>query len=149
MKKSIIETTSLKARANHYNDKDTLRFKSSVKKASNSDLPFLNKKQLWLVSYLSKNDINKNYIYTLDGLSNEYRKTIKDSKEKKAKKSDYIFRKSFNLNEKISDSDFQSARTYIYISTKRLFEMDRNSKGNYIIIEKPFVENLVLLKDRK
>lgn len=149
MKKSIVETASLKARTNHYNDKDTLRFKPSVKKASNSNLPFLNKKQLWLVSYLSTNDINKNYIYTLDGLSNAYRKTIKDSKEKKAKKSDYVFRKSFNLNEKITDSDFQAARTYIYISTKRLFEMDRNSKGNYIIAEKSFVENLVLLKDRK
>lgn len=148
MKRTGEQTKKINARKN-YHSNNVLEFKSSVTKAKGSDLPFLNKKQLWLYTRLLENDIKKNYIYTLDSLSNEYRKHLANEKISNAKKSDYKYKKSFSTSEKIQDSDFQAARNYIYFVNKRMFEMYQNEKDNYIIHEVEFIDNLITLKDRK
>lgn len=150
MSLSTEQKKQIQVRKEFYNSNDVLMMNSTVYKSKNSDLPFLNKKQSWLYTYLANNDIEKNYIYTLDGLSNEYRKHFENEKKSKAKNKDkFQFRKSFNASEKIQDSDFKAVKQYFYHANKRNFEMYRNDKGNYIIIEKSFIENLSTLKDRK
>lgn len=146
--KPLTETqkTQLKTRKEYYTSNDVMQFNSSVKKAKNSELPFLNKKQLWCYNYLLNNDINKNYRYSIEQLSNEYRKLIKDTCEKTAKKSDYKFRKSFKSGELITSNDVKSVCQYIYIVNHRYFEYYRNEKNNYFLIEKQFKENLTHLK---
>lgn len=146
--KPLTETQKLqlKTRKEFYADNDVLQFNSSVRKAKNSDLPFLNKKQLWCYNYLLKNDIKKNYRYSIEQLSNEYRKLIKDNSEKIAKKSDYKFRKSFKSGELITSNDLKSVCQYIYIVNHRYFEYYRNENKNYFLIEKQYKENLTHLK---
>ena len=144
-----VDTVKLNARKEFYSDNDTMEMNSTVKMAKNSNLPFLNKKQIWLVNRLLSNDITKGYIYTLDSLSNDYRKTIKDNKEKNAKKSNYVFRKHFKSNEVISIPDVKASIQYIYHSNNRLFEYKRNEKGNYYVKETEFIYNLSTLKANK
>lgn len=136
----------LATRKELYNSNDIMQLNSSVKKAKNSELPFLNKKQLWLYTYLAKNDIEKKYNYTITSLSNDYRKEIKDTKEKNSKVSNYTFRKSFKSNEVFSIGDIKSIMQYFYIANRRLWEFYRNEKNNYLLHEVEFVENLTHLK---
>ena len=147
--KPLTETqkTQLKTRKEYYTSNDVLQFNSSVKCAKNSNVPFLNKKQKWCVSYLLKNDIKNNYRYSTEQLSNEYRKLIKDTCEKIAKKSDYKFRKSFKSGELITSNDLKTVCQYIYIVYKRYFEYYRSNNKNYFLIEKQYKENLTHLKD--
>ena len=136
----------LATRKELYNNNDIMQLNSSIKKAKNSELPFLNKKQLWLYTYLAKNDIGKKYNYTITSLSNDYRKEIKDTKEKNSKVSNYTFRKSFKSNEVFSIGDIKSVMQYFYIANRRLWEFYRNDKNNYLLHEVEFVENLTHLK---
>ena len=146
--KSLSETVKLQlsTRKELYNNNDIMQLNSSIKKAKNSELPFLNKKQLWLYTYLAKNDIEKKYNYTITSLSNDYRKEIKDTKEKNSKVSNYTFRKSFKSNEVFSIGDIKSVMQYFYIANRRLWEFYRNDKNNYLLHEVEFVENLTHLK---
>lgn len=136
----------LATRKELYNNNDIMQLNSSIKKAKNSELPFLNKKQLWLYTYLAKNDIEKKYNYTITSLSNDYRKEIKNTKEKNSKVSNYTFRKSFKSNEVFSIGDIKSIMQYFYIANRRLWEFYRNDKNNYLLHEVEFVENLTHLK---
>lgn len=146
--KPLTETQKiqLKTRREFYTDNDVLQFNSSVRKAKNSDLPFLNKKQLWCYNYLAKNDIKKNFNYTITSLSNDYRKVIKDTKENTSKVSGYKFRKSFKSNEVFSIGDIKSVMQYFYVANSRLWEFYRNDKNNYLLREVEFVSNLTHLK---
>ena len=129
-------------RREFYSDKDTMQMNSKVYNAKGSNQLFLTKKGKWLVTRLLSNDITKGYRYTLESLSNDYRKTIKDEKESNAKKQGYTFRKSFLSGEIIDVSTLKSAIQSLYHEHKRLFRYDRNDKGNYLIYEVEFVENL-------
>ena len=143
---SEVAKKQLATRKELYNSNDIMQLNSSVKKAKNSELPFLNKKQLWLYTYLAKNDIEKKYNYTITSLSNDYRKEIKDTKEKNSKVSNYTFRKSFKSNEVFSIGDIKSVMQYFYIANRRLWEFYRNDKNNYLLHEVEFIENLTRLK---
>lgn len=135
------------SRKEFYSSNDVLQMNSSIKKAKNSDLPSLSKKANFVCHILLKNDIAKGYSYTLDSLSNEYRREL----EKNAKNKDkFVFRKkkSFKSNEVISIGDIKQAIQYIYINGRQ-FIYYRNDKGNYLIKEIEFVDNLTTLKDRK
>lgn len=148
-KMSEVDKMRLNARKALYNDNDILQMNSSIVKAKNSDLPFLSKKQMWLYTYLSKNDIEKKYNYTITSLSNDYRKEVKENKEKTSKKENYTFRKSFKTSEVFSIGDIKSVMQYFYITNSRLWEFYRNDKGNYFLHEVEFIANIAKLKDRK
>lgn len=137
-------------RKEFYLSNDVLQMNSSVNKAKNSDLPSLSKKANFICHVLLKNDIAKNYSYTLDSLSNEYRKeSEKNAKDKAKNKDKFQFRKSFKSSEVVSIGDIKQAIQYIYIVNNRQFVYYRNDKGNYLIKEVEFVDNLATLKDRK
>ena len=140
------QKTRMSARKDYYNNSDVLQINSTIKKAKNSSLPFLNKKQQVLYVVLSKNEIDKNFTYTLDGLSNGYRKMITDEKTSNAKVKGYQFRKSFKSNEVFSISDLKSVMQYFYIVDKRCFEYYRNDKNNYILHEVEYKKDLAILK---
>lgn len=149
MKMTEEKKTIMNTRKNEYANKDILRINSSVKKAKNSDLPFISKKNVFLLNYLLGTKKDDNYNYTLDSISNVYRKEIEDKAIAKAKKENYKFRKSFNASEVFNVNDIKSVIQYIYVTTDRQFEYYRNKKGNYLIHEVDRVENLTLLVDRK
>lgn len=137
-------------RKEFYTNNDVLQINSSIVKAKNSDLPSLSKKANFVCHKLLQNDISKNYSYTLDSLSNEYRKeTEKNVKDKAKNKDKFVFRKSFKSSEVVSIGDIKQAIQYIYIVNNRQFIYYRNDKGNYLIKEIEFVDNLATLKDRK
>lgn len=137
-------------RKEFYSNNDVLQINSSIVKAKNSDLPSLSKKADFICHILLKNDIVKNYSYTLDSLSNDYRKEVESLLKDKAKNKDkFVFRKSFKSNEVISIGDIKQAIQYIYFVNKRQFIYYRNDKGNYLVKEVEFVDNLATLKDRK
>lgn len=143
-RKAIMNT-----RKAEYANKDILRLNSSVKKAKNSDLPFISKKNVFLLNFLLGTRKEDNYNYTLDSISNLYRKEIENKAVAQAKKENYKFRKSFNACELFSVNDVKSVIQYIYVTTDRQFEYYRNKKGNYLIHEVDRVENLTMLVDRK
>lgn len=137
-------------RKEFYTGNDVLQINSSIVKAKNSDLPSLSKKTNFVCHKLLQNDISKNYSYTLDSLSNEYRKEIeKNAKDKAKNKDKFIFRKSFKSSEIITIGDIKQAIQYIYIVNNRQFIYYRNDKGNYLVKEVEFIDNLATLKDRK
>lgn len=137
-------------RKEFYTSNDVLQINSSIVKAKNSDLPSLSKKTNFVCHKLLQNDISKNYSYTLDSLSNEYRKEIeKNAKDKAKNKDKFIFRKSFKSSEIITIGDIKQAIQYIYIVNNRQFIYYRNDKGNYLVKEVEFIDNLATLKDRK
>ena len=138
-KDNVVVTTT---RKEFYADKDILQINSKVFNAKNSDKLFLTKKGVFLVNRLLSNDITKGYRYSLESLTNDYRKAIKDTKESKAKKSGYTFRKSFLSSEVIDITTLKSAIQYIYFENKRLFEYYRNDKGNYFVVEVEYTANL-------
>lgn len=148
-KTNKIDTTKLKTRNDYYTSNDVLQINSTIYNAKNSSVPFLNKKQEWLYTRLSKNELSKGFTYTLESLSNEYRKEIKETKEKNAKKQNYQFRKSFKSNEVFSIGDLKGVMQYFYIVNERLFEYYRNDKNNYILHEVQFMGNIATSKDRK
>ena len=148
-KTNKIDTTKLNARKSYYDDKDIMQINSTIYNAKGSNKPFLSNKQTWLYSYLMNNDIKKNYTYTLTSLSNDYRKNVKDTKEKEAKKQNYKFRKSFKSSELISINDLKAVIQYMYIVNGRLFEYYRNENNNYLLHEVECISNLVTCKDRK
>lgn len=129
-------------RKEFYDNKDVMQMNSKVYNAKDSTTPFLTKKGIFLVNRLLSNDITKGYRYSLESLTNDYRKAIKDDKESKAKKQGYTFRKSFLSSEVIDITCLKSAIQYIYHENKRLFEYYRNDKGNYFIHEVEFTSNL-------
>lgn len=137
-------------RKEFYSSNDYLQMNSSVNKAKDSNLPSLSKKADFICHILLKNDIAKNYSYTLDSLSNDYRKEVERLSKDKAKNKDkFVFRKSFKSNEVVSIGDIKQAIQYIYFVNKRQFIYYRNDKGNYLVKEIEFVDNLATLKDRK
>lgn len=137
-------------RKEFYTSNDYLQMNSGIVKAKNSNLPSLSKKADFICHILLKNDIAKNYSYTLDSLSNEYRKEVERLSKDKAKNKDkFKFRKSFKSSEVISISDIKQAIQYIYIVNSRQFIYYRNDKGNYLVKEIEFIDNLATLKDRK
>lgn len=137
-------------RKEFYSSNDYLQMNSSIVKAKNSNLPSLSKKADFICHILLKNDIAKNYSYTLDSLSNEYRKEVERLSKDKAKNKDkFQFRKSFKSNEIISIGDIKQAIQYLYFVNTRQFVYYRNDKGNYLVKEVEFVDNLATLKDRK
>lgn len=146
---SKVDTSKLKARKDYYSSSDVMQFNSTVNSAKDSTTPYLNNKQIWLYNRLAKNVLSEKYNYTLESLSNDYRKEIKDTKEGKAKKEGYTFRKSFKSNEVFSIGDLKSVIQYFYHVNSRLFEYYRNDKGNYFIHEVEFKSNLSTLKIRK
>ena len=146
---SKVDTTKLKARKDYYASSDVMQMNSTVYNGKNSNVPYLNKKQTWLYTRLASNDIEKNWNYTLDSLSNDYRKTIKDSKESTAKAKNYKFRQSFKSNEIFSIGDLKAVIHYFYHVNSRLFEFYRNDKKNYLIHEVEFKSNLSTAKNRK
>ena len=129
-------------RKEFYDNKDVMQMNSKVFNAKDSDKPFLTKKGVFLVNRLLSNDITKGYRYSLESLTNDYRKAIKDDKESKAKKQGYTFRKSFLSSEVIDIACLKSAIQFIYHENKRLFEYYRNDKGNYFVHEVEFTSNL-------
>lgn len=139
----------MNARKAEYTDKDILRMNSSVKKAKNSELPYISTKNVFLLNYLLGTRKEDSFSYTLDSISNLYRKEIEDKAVAKAKKENYKFRKSFNACELFNVNDIKSVIQYIYVTTDRQFEYYRNKKGNYLIHEVDRVDNLALLVDRK
>ena len=149
MKMTEEKKTIMNTRKAEYTDKDILRMNSSVKKAKNSNLPYLAKKNVFLLNYLLKTRKEENYNYTLDSISNAYRKEIENKAVAKAKKENYKFRKSFNACELFNVNDVKSVIQYIYLTTDRQFEYYRNKKGNYLIHEVDKIENLTVLVDRK
>jgi len=138
-KGNVVVTTT---RKEFYADKDILQINSKVFNAKNSDKLFLTKKGVFLVNRLLSNDITKGYRYSLESLTNDYRKAIKDTKESNAKKSGYTFRKSFLSSEVIDITTLKSAIQFIYFENKRLFEYYRNDKGNYFVVEVEYTANL-------
>ena len=134
------------ARMSYYDD-DILVMNSTVKNGKNTNVPFLNKKQIWLKNRLLANVMEKNYVYTLESLSNDYRKELKANAEKTAKKQNYTFRKNFKTSDIFSPSDLKSVIQSIYIVERRLFEYRRNDKGNYYVIERSYVANLATFKN--
>ena len=149
MKMTDEKKTIMNTRKAEYTNKDILRMNSYIKKAKNSNLPFLSKKNVFLLNYLLGRKKEDNYNYTLDSISNLYRKEIEDKAVAKAKKENYKFRKSFNACELFNINDIKNVIQYIYVTTDRQFEYYRNKKGNYLIHEVDKVENLALLVDRK
>lgn len=146
---SKVDTLKLKTRKDYYSNSDVMQFNSTVNSAKDSTTPYLNNKQIWLYNRLAKNVLSEKYNYTLESLSNDFRKEIKDTKESKAKKEGYTFRKSFKSNEVFSVGDLKSVIQYFYHVNSRLFEYYRNDKGNYFIHEIEFKSNLSTLKIRK
>ena len=136
----------LSTRKEYYNDNDILQMNSSVKNAKNSSLPFLSKKASVLMHMLLANDIKKDFRFSLDSLSNEYRNSIKTEKESNAKVKNYQFRKSFKTSEIFDVATLKQTIQYIYIVNKRLFEYERNEKGHYLIHEIPYREKLLRIK---
>ena len=149
MKMTDEKKAIMNARKAEYTEKDILRINSSIKKAKNSELPYLSKKNVFLLNYLLNTKKEDNYNYTLDSISNVYRKEIEDKAVAKAKKENYKFRKSFNACEIFNVNDIKSVIQYIYVTTDRQFEYYRNKKGNYLIHEVDRVDNLAMLVDRK
>lgn len=153
-KEKIMMTTQAKEKLNtrkdFYKNRDTLQMNSSILKAKDSDLPFLNKKALFVYNRLSSNDINKEFSYSLESLTNDYRKEVEKIATSKSKKpNEYKFRKSFKSSEVVDIATIKSVIQYFYIVNERLFEYYRNSKGNYLIREIGYTSNLATLKDRK
>lgn len=143
------QKNKMEVRKGYYSN-DVLQINSKVVKAKNSNLPFLNNKGLFLYNRLLQNDISKNFTYTLDSLTNDYRKEVEKKAVDNAKNKDkYNFRKSFKTSEVIDISTVKSVIQYIYVANNRLFEYYRNSKGNYLLREVDFISNLTELKDRK
>jgi hypothetical protein len=137
-------------RKEFYTSNDYLQMNSNIVKAKDSNLPSLSKKADFICHVLLKNDMTKNYSYTLDSLSNEYRKEVERLSKDKAKNKDkFVFRKSFKSNEVVNIGDIKQAIQYIYLVNKRQFVYYRNDKGNYLIKEVAFIDNLATLKDRK
>lgn len=133
-----------------YYDNDILQMNTSVYKAKNSNLPFLNKKAEFVYRRLMSNDIAKGYTYTFDSLTNDYRKEVETLAKAKAKNQDkYNFRKSFKSSEVVDVATIKAVIQYAYHSNNRLFEYYRNAKGNYLIKEVEFVSNLSTLKEHK
>ena len=149
MKMTEEKKTIMNARKAEYSEKDILRINASIKKAKNSDLPYLSKKNVFLLNYLLGTRKEDKFNYTLDSISNLYRKEIENKAVAKAKKENYKFRKSFNACELFNVNDIKSVIQYIYVTTDRQFEYYRNKKGNYLIHEVDRVENLTMLVDRK
>ena len=145
-KKAVKTDAKRVARMSYYND-DILVMNSTIKNGKNTNVPFLNKKQVWLKNRLLQNELVKGYIYTLESLSNDYRKEQKVNAEKSAKKADYKFRKNFRTSDIFSPTDLKSVIQNVYVTCERLFEYRRNDKGNYYIIERDFVENLATFKN--
>ena len=129
-------------RKEFYDNKDVMQMNSKVLNAKGSNQLFLTKKGIFLVNRLLSNDIGKGYRYSLESLTNDYRKEIKETKESKAKKQGYTFRKSFLSSEVIDIACLKSAIQFIYHENKRLFEYYRNDKGNYFVHEVDYTENL-------
>ena len=141
-----IDTTKLASRKDYYSINDVMQINSTVHCAKGSNLPYLNNKQVWLYTRLAKNDIEQNYTYSLESLSNEYRNEIKSNKEKNAKVKNYTFRKSFKSNEVFSIGDLKSVIQYLYFANARLFEYYRNDKMHYLIKEVEYKKSLSTLK---
>lgn len=148
-KKAVKENDSkLAIRKNYYAGNDVLQFNSTVKNAKNSNVPYLNNKQIWLKNRLLSNELEKNYTYTLDSLSNDYRKVITEKAKQGKKTASYQFRKSFKSGEVISIGDIKAVCQFMYIVNKRHFEFYRNDKNNYVLHEIAYVEKLTELKIR-
>lgn len=137
------------ARKAFYSDKDVMQMASTVRTAKGENRPFMSKKARFVLSKLLEG--KKGYIYTLDSLSNDYRKSVaqKAMADYKGKDKDkYRFRRSFKSAEIISVSDLKQAVQTIYLMNKRLFVYERNEKASYVIREADYVESLVSLKRR-
>lgn len=139
----------MKSRKDYYNERDVMQINSKVNKAKDSNVPFLNKKATFIYLYLSKNDIKKNYTYTLDSLTNLYRKEVENIATSKAKKQDYKFRKSFKSCEVVDIATIKSVIQYMYLVDNRQFEYYKNNKDNYLLHEVEYTSNLSTLADRK
>lgn len=139
LQKKVIAT-----KKEYYSNKDVMQLEN--KKIKNDVYELRGKRQVFLYHFLSKNDISKNWIYTLDSLTNEYRKVLKKEKEEQAKKEGYKFRVSFKSNEVISIQDVKQVILYLYHQNKRLFEYYKNDKNNYILHEVEFKDNLSILR---
>lgn len=146
LKRTEEQTKRINARKAYYANSDVLQMNSTVNHAKNSTLPNLSKKCIWLYNRLAKNEIEKNFNYTLTSLSNDYRKEIATIKESNAKKQDYKFRASFTSSEVFSVTDIKSVCQYFYHANKRLFEFYRNDKGNYLLHEVEFKSNLSIVR---
>lgn len=138
------QKTVIKTKKEYYSNKDVMQMEN--KNIKNNIYELRGKRQLFLYHFLSKNDISKNWNYTLDSLTNEYRKVLKKEKEEQAKKEGYKFRTSFKSNEFIGIQDVKQVILYFYHQNKRLFEYYRNDKNNYILHEVKYIENLSILR---
>lgn len=125
--------TTLKARHDYFtaidgNKRKVMYFESTIK--IHKDKGFvLSNKQKFIVKTLRQIDLRK-YTQSLETLTNIY---FKDMRKKGTFKSSDI----------INASDLKKAITYIYYNDDRLIEMYKNDKGNFLIHERDFEENLL------
>ena len=143
-KLSDLQKKVIATKKEYYSNKDAMQLENKVIK--NNLYELRGKRQVFLYHFLSKNDISKNWNYTLDSLTNEYRKVLKKEKEEQAKKEGYKFRVSFKSNEVISILDIKQVILYLYHQNKRLFEYYKNDKNNYILHEVNYKDNLSILR---
>lgn len=127
----------------YYSNRDCMQLENKKVKGL---LELRGKKQIFIYEFLLQNS-SLDYNFSLDSLTNEYRKVVKRIAEGSAKKEGYTFRKSFKSKEVINLQDLKATIFYIYHINKRLFEYYRNAKGNYILHEVEYKENLSLLRE--
>ena len=125
--------TTLKARHDYFTavngeKREVMYFESTIK--IHKDRGFtMSKKQWFIVKTLRQIDLRK-YTQSLETLTNLY---FKDMRKKGTFKSGDI----------INASDLKKAITYIYYNDDRLIEMYKNDKGNFLIHERDYEENLL------
>lgn len=107
-----------------------MRFDSTVK--INSDKGFsLSKKQLFIAKIL--NQMPNTCTQNIDSLTSAW---LKEQRKNGI----------FSSGDVVNGSDIKKAIQFIYINYSKLFEFYRNEKGNFIIKQVPFIDNLTELK---
>lgn len=107
-----------------------MRFDSTVK--INSDKGFsLSKKQMFIVKIL--NQMPNTCTQNIDSLTSAW---LKEQRKNGI----------FSSGDVVNGSDIKKAIQFIYINYSKLFELYRNEKGNFIIKQVPFIDNLTELK---
>lgn len=92
---------------------------------------FLTKKQLFIVKLL--NQMPNTCTQNIDSLTSAWFKEQRKNG-------------NFSSGDVVNGSDIKKAIQFIYINYEKLFELYRNDKGNFIIKQVPFIDNLTELK---
>lgn len=110
--------------------REVLRIDSSVKIKADKGFA-LSKKQLFIVKIL--NQMPNTCTQSIDSLTSAW---LKEQRKNG----------NFASGDIVSGTDIKKAIQFIYINYSKLFEMSKNSKGNFTIKQVSFVDDLTTLK---